>query len=130
MDNYTHTFRSDLDKAVDDLPDWHALEQGQVVATGTDNLPVHVGAGPAETGGSVLARRWAREGTKTKNSVESNGALATQRHGEENPMVMRETPDSQGIGRGRIRTCEGISQRIYSPSLLAAQAHARFSRSR
>ncbi len=30
------------------------------------------------------------------------------------------------LGRGRIRTCEGISQRIYSPSLLAAQAHARF----
>lgn len=31
----------------------------------------------------------------------------------------------KGTGRGRIRTCVGISQRIYSPPLLAAQAHAR-----
>ncbi len=36
MDNYTHVFRGDLDKAVDQLPDWHAPEQPQAKATGTD----------------------------------------------------------------------------------------------
>ncbi len=125
MDNYTHVFRGDLDKAIDALADWHTPEHGPALATGTDDgsvsPTVHAASAPAENTGSV----WARRGIVPWSSVESSGVMDMQWQGEEKPTDMRETSDAQAIGRGRIRTCEGISQRIYSPSLLAAQAHAR-----
>ena len=46
MDNYTHVFRGELDKAVNALPDWHTPTPELARATGTVNQSAAVGLRP------------------------------------------------------------------------------------
>ena len=102
MDNYTHVFRGDLDKAVDALPNWHTPDQAR--ATGTTDMPT-----------DCMARNGALLGVKPKNSMETAGVLAMQGQGEAKPLSMLESGDNQGDfdkGRSGIRTHES---RICNP---------------
>ncbi len=106
MDNYTHVFRGDLDKAIGALPDWHTPKSQSARATGTADAPI---------GKNVLARSWALSGIESKSSVEPDGVLAMQGRDEEKPLSMRESRDNQwdsDKGRSGIRTHES---RICNP---------------
>ena len=106
MDNYTHVFRGDLDKAIEALPDWHTPENQNLQATGTTDAPM---------GENVLARSWALLRVKTKNSVEPAGVSVIQGQNEQKPQSMPESCDNQSNsnkGRSGIRTHES---RICNP---------------
>ncbi len=97
---YSHVGMADTSRALDNLP---GLDNPQaekqtalVLRIGTNDLPVSAVALPGQSDENVLARRWARKGIKTKNSMESTGALAVQGQHEENPLSMQESCANQG----------------------------------
>lgn len=102
------------------LPAIPTPERQTMKATGTDDVsanPPKSCATRAQHSDGELELRMADNGEQEKRGV-------TCDQGEQSPVNIEETQQTKGIGRGRIRTCVGISQRIYSPPLLAAQAHA------
>ena len=106
MDNYTHVFRGDLDKAIDALPNWRTAESQSLQAAGTTDTPI---------GENVLAHSWALSGIESKNSVEPDGVLAMQGKREQNPLSMQQSSVLQSDsdkGRSGIRTHES---RICNP---------------
>ncbi len=101
---YSHVGMADTSRALDNLPDLDKPQAEKQTAlalrTGTDDLPISAVAKP--THGAIpesearWARYWARDSIRTKNPVESIGVLAMQGQGEEKPLSVRQSCDSQG----------------------------------
>ncbi len=100
MDNYTHVYRGELDKAVDALPDWHMPKPEQARATGTDNLPVNAVAEPTHRAIPESENRMARSGALLRDKpwrpVASSSVNAESGTSASNPLNMRESCDNQG----------------------------------
>ena len=132
LGRYAHTRLADLRGAVPTVPtgDKPKTEPTALRATGTDNAQA-VNLTNAESS-ATRAQHLGRE-TVRSNAIACEDAGTLRLIGGmeeslenigENDTLRDDAKDCEDIGRGRIRTCVDISQRIYSPPLLAAQARA------
>ena len=132
---YAHTRLADLRKALPTMPtaDTPQPQLAILRATGTDDATptrtgTETGATPAQQTGRETVRGRAMGGD-TVGHLKLAGATVgdvenVNIHAGKSDAMRGNAKRSDDDGRGRIRTCVGINQRIYSPPLLAAQAHA------
>ena len=119
---YAHTRIADLRSAVPSvpLPGGAGEAQAQAVelrATGTDD------SAPRR---APLAHQTGRNSVSTRcNAVQDSVWRIDATGAHKSPENQGDSADSEGTGRGRIRTSEGISHQIYSLARLAASVHAR-----
>jgi len=147
MDTYTHIGLYDERAAIDSLQPLPGLEgdesdqnKAAALRTGTDNLPVKTDKSTYKPAYKKLAKNtysdsqqpssigneYENEGERMSQLPSSANHLSTGHLDTDSDRMSADGMTKKSNGPGRIRTCVGLRQRVYSPSPLASRAPTHF----